>query len=274
MPDLIGVGAALGKFFDEPFRDITPSHDQLTAAMQRADISAGDPRKPGSTVGKTRRIREVLVWATDHAPDRGLRFVEHVITLLRAGGRFSPADDNPTPTPVIDRLREALLPLGYALGADGSLAPTVIDNLAGTTLTDALQAYVNRVNVNPDDAALLVGESKDFTEAAARHLLVQKMGDYPTDRRRGNFPVTLASAFTLVGLQPAPSDWKADPDPLVAVRQTLYQLAISVNRLRNAQGSGHGRPAPSTTPLADGRVTARAMALITGYMLDALNEAP
>jgi hypothetical protein len=47
-------------------------------------------------------------------------------------------------------------------------------------LTDALRAYVDRINRNPDDAALQVGTGKDLDEAVARHVLEQRLGSYPT----------------------------------------------------------------------------------------------
>ena len=139
MPDLVEVGAALGAFFDDPYRNVTPSHEQLTAAMDRAVLRAGDPLTTSTTVGKARRVRTVLMWATDNAADRGLAFVGHVVALLRAAGRFSATADTPTAPTVIEGLRRSLTPLGYTLATDGSLRPTILDNLAGTKLTEALR---------------------------------------------------------------------------------------------------------------------------------------
>lgn len=47
----------------------------------------------GPPPGKTNRIRQVLVYATDHDGAAGLRLVQHVVALLRADGAFSPRLD-------------------------------------------------------------------------------------------------------------------------------------------------------------------------------------
>jgi hypothetical protein len=51
---------------------------------------------------------------------------------------------------------------------------TVIDNLHGIDLTDALMSYVRRMNLNPEDAALQIGSGKELDEAgwARRSLCV------------------------------------------------------------------------------------------------------
>jgi hypothetical protein len=76
----------------------------------------------------------------------------------------------------------------------------VIDNLSGTQLTDALRAYVNRINLNPDDAPLQIGTGKELDEAVARQVLDERTGDYAIGGHSGSFPVTLAVAFTALQL--------------------------------------------------------------------------
>ncbi len=154
------------------------------------------------------------------------------------------------------------------------MRPLAIDNLAGTELTDALRAYVTRINLNPDDAPLQVGTGKELDEAAARHVLVKRTGSYPVGGTAGSFPVTLANAFTVLGLAVPSKVPPLDPDPHREVQQCLFLLATAVSRLRNEAGTGHGHPgAPSkTAPLtpAEARLVARATALIAGALLDQL----
>lgn len=130
---------------------------------------------------------------------------------------------------------------------------------------------MRRLNLNPDDAELQLGTAKDLDEAAARHVLEERTGSYPVGGSGGSFPVTLANAFTLLGLA-MPSQVPLDPDPHRAVQQCLYSLAVAVNRLRNDAATGHGRPgAPrKTAPLtpAEARLVARATALIAGVLVD------
>lgn len=173
------------------------------------------------------------------------------------------------------RLAAAYERLGYVLDGTGGLRPLVLDNLTGTALTEALRAYVTRINLNPDDAALQVGSAKDLDEASARHVLLELTGEYPTAGHASSFPVTLARAFTALGLAPPPSV-QLDPDPHRAVQQSMFLLGVAVNRLRNQVGTGHGRPDASskTAPLtpAESRLVARASALLVGLLLDTLDH--
>jgi len=89
--DLIELGSALGDFFED---GKGPSHDELDHAVARAGLEAGDPRQAGGPpVGKTKRIRQVLMYATDHNPKAGLDLARQVVALLRADSAFTPALD-------------------------------------------------------------------------------------------------------------------------------------------------------------------------------------
>lgn len=272
---MIGLGSALGELFEN---GAGPSHDQLDQAFRRTGLVAGDPAPGGQTssgapLGKTKRVRAVFVYASDHAQQAGLELAQQIVALCRADGLFDQDDPSFATTDKVRRLRSAFDGLGYVLEADGAVRVKVVDNLQGTELTDALRAYVDRINRNPDDTALQVGTGKDLDEAVARHVLEQHLGSYPTRGQGSNFPFTLSQAFSLIGwsVPPAPT---AVPDPRQGVEQALFQLATAVNRLRNEVGTGHGRPSASsaTRPLSpsEARLVARATALVAGALLDSL----
>lgn len=273
--DLIELGAVLGDFFEV---GRGPAHDQLGQAFVRAGLHQGDPARGGRTpagspLGKTKRIRQVFAYATDHGPNAGLMLAREVVALLRADGAFSPNLDNYAGPQKIGRLRDTFGRVGFSLDFNGALRSTVIDNLTGTQLTDALRALVDRINLTPDDAPLQIGTGKELDEATARHVLIERTGSYPTGGRGGSFPVTLAATFTALGFA-VPPDVQLDNDPHRAVRHCLFLLAFAVNRLRNEAGSGHGRPDQPrrTQPLTttEARLVARATAVIAGAMLDEL----
>jgi hypothetical protein len=210
-------------------------------------------------------------WLLTAMPPRGVPLAQDIVALLRAHGAFSTTTQNYAGSEKITQLAQAFSRLGLTLDTDGTLRSTVIDNLSGTELTAALRAYVDRINLNPDDAPLQLGTGKELDEAAARHVLQELLGDYSvTD----NFPVTLTSAFTAIGFATPTSVPKLDPDPHRAVQQCLFLLGIAINRLRNDAGTGHGRPGQprKTSPLspAEARLVARATALLAGALLDKL----
>ncbi len=273
--DLIELGAVIADFFED---GKGPSHDQLDQAFRRSGLTVGDAapagRLPdGRPLGKAKRIRNVFVYATDHDAAAGVQLSKQIVALLRADGMFSTGLESFAGVDTISRLRGAFDRLGFDLDSSGALRPKVVDNLSGTELTDALRAYVARINMNPDDAPLQIGTGKELDEAAARHVLEQKTGSYPVGGRGANFPFTLAQAFTVLGYAVAPTV-TLDSDPHRAVQQCLFLLAVETNRLRNDAGTGHGRPSgPSKTqPLneAEARLVARATALVAGALLDAL----
>jgi hypothetical protein len=271
--DLVELGAVLGDFFEA---GDGPSHDQLDQAIARTGLTGGDPAEAGRTrhgtpLGKTKRIRQVLVHATDHDPAAGLKLAQQVVALLRADGAFSPALESYAGQQKIGRLADAFARIGFTLDPNGALRPTVIDNLAGTQLTEALQTYVNRINLNPDDAPLQIGSGRELDEAAARHVLQERTGSYPIGGHAGSFPVTLAGAFTAIGFAVPPQP-QLDSDPHRQVQQCLFLLGVAVNRLRNQAGSGHGRPGQPDRVLqpSEARLVARATALIAGALLDEL----
>lgn len=273
--DLIELGAVIGDFFEG---GKGPSHDQLDRAFARAQLGAGDPAPGGQQVdgvplGKQKRIRAVFVYATDHDPKNGISLAQHIVAALRADGSFSSGLNTYAGTELVSRLQGAFDRLGYTLDSTGAIRPKVIDNLTGTALTDALQAYVDRINLNPDDVPLQLGSGKDLDEAVARHVLEQRIGSYPSTGRGSNFPFTLTQAFTVLGYD-VPQKVELHSDPHRAVQQALFLLAIAANRLRNDAGTGHGRPSgpQNTAPLSpsEARIVARATALVAGAMLDRL----
>ncbi|EHB55122.1 hypothetical protein MycrhDRAFT_2316 [Mycolicibacterium rhodesiae JS60] len=274
--NLTELGAALGPFFDVPG---SPSHQQLRDAFSRHGLSHLDPapdgRTPnGSHLGKMKRVRHVFVSPASHTATAGLPLARELVALCRAHGGFTPGNESYAGSARVTQLVQAFDPLGFTLDRDGSLQPTVIDNLSGTELTTTLRSYVDRINSNPDDAPLQVGTGKELDEAAARHVLTELRGGYSVSQ---NFPMTLATAFDAVDLAiPTVTLSQFDQDPHRAVHQCLFLLATAVNRLRNDAGTGHGRPGPprKTTDLtpAEARLVARATALVAGALLDKLDS--
>lgn len=279
--DLTEVGSVLGDFFEA---GRGPSHDQIDQLVARNSLEAGDPVKSsslpsGKPLGKTKRVRQLLTYATDHAPQAGLDFACQMVALLRADGMFIAASEKFAGDNLVARLAAAFSRLGFTLDEQGALLPTVIDNLSGHELSDALHAYVTRMNLNPDDAALQIGTAKDLAEATARHVILERTGNYATRGQNSAFPVTMAQAFSALDLTIAPDLTNSlDPDPRRRVHQALFLLATAVNQLRNDAGTGHGRPtAPrKSSPLsaADSRLVTRAIAVLSGYLLDVNESSP
>src|SRR5580704_11074056 len=121
-----------------------PSHSDIEFQVNRAELGPGDPKNQGQTVGKAKRVRAVLYWGVEHSPDKTEEFVAALISLVRGKGGFRAGSSNFVGEEAILDAREAFRSEGYVLSAEGELYTSTLDNLAGVTLTTALEAYVRR----------------------------------------------------------------------------------------------------------------------------------
>ena len=258
------VASALGPFFDR----IGPSHDEIRVLIQRSGLEALDPQQAASTpIGKMKRVKGILFAAVEASPEQGERLVRSLIDAIRANGGFRPTNENYAGETAVVALREALRTEGADLDHEGNVRPAHLEALEGRELTAALQAYVHRARRGGWDAALVVGTSKSLEEAAARHILRERTGGYPS---HANFPATLYGAFAALGMSvPAKPVIDAIPaEPREALQQAVWLLGNAVNRFRNAEGEGHGRPDVSSTTHAEANLVGLAAGLVTQLLLD------
>jgi hypothetical protein len=185
--------------------------------------------------------------------------------MLKARGCFVATSDQYAGDSAIRALVVAFKTVGWRLDSSGELLPENIAGLEGRELTEALEQYVRRIQRGVDDQALTIGSAKELLEAAARHLLVEATGTYD---KRADFPTTLfqASTFAGSGLPTSKMISDLDTDPFRAVEQALALTALAINRLRNVEGTGHGRPTVTRASRRQGVIAAQAAAAIC-YML-------
>jgi hypothetical protein len=264
------VVSAVARFFEA---GRGPSHDELSRLFRRFGLQGTDPleRFPGEQIGKMKRVREVLSVAIDTNSPAAEQLVKGIVGSIKARGGFRSTSDEYAGEDVIQAARDAFKTQGYELDPSGDLRPLLLDDLSGVAATEALAAYVRRAHAGSDDAALVLGTGKDLLEATARHVLVTKTGAYPSE---GNFPATLYQTFDRLELAPPSQDamQSLDKDARAAMQQALWLLAFAVNRFRNEEGIGHGRPLPATVSEEEARLSIQAMALVSQLLLDSLGS--
>lgn len=241
-----------------------PSHSEIEDQFRRANLLESDPNKLGRPIGKAKRVRGVLQWAIEHNVERGERLVYLLVALVRGVGGFREGSSNFVGAEAIQDLRDAFASEGYHLSETGELLPVVLDTLQGHELTEALKAYVRRARRGVLDAALITGTGKDLVEAVAAHVLIQRYGNYS---HNDNFPTLLGQAFVAIGLCAVK---KASPTAQEQMDLALYELACAVNRLRNREGTGHGRPFLPSVTQTQARTAIQSMGLVAARLLDAL----
>jgi hypothetical protein len=261
----VEVASALAKFFAE---GKGPSHDELTIWFRGAGVAAVDPGQSGMTgpIGKMKRVRHVLYAAAQENPTAGSKLVSLLVDGLRASGAFLPGSDSYADEDSIAAASRAFATIGYELDPAGHLRPTSLDNLEGSELTEALWSYMRRARTGAIDKPLVVGTSKDLSEAVARHAIAEAGGNYSENM---GFAGTLYQAFNMLAIALPPKDVmeRLDKDPRSAMYQSLYLAACAVNRLGNADGTGHGRPHPMKVSDLDARLAAQIAGLVSELLL-------
>lgn len=243
-----------------------PSHSDLEFQINRARLTAGDPKAQGQLVGKAKRIRGVLSWALENNAASGEALIEGLLALLRGCGGFRSSSSNYVGREAIENAIAAFRTEGFTLFEDGSLQPQVLENLKGAALTEALKAYIRRAKSGAEDAALLTGTGKDLLEATAAHILVERNGSYP---QSANFEALLGMAFVAMGLATPQHPVAVGELPQCRAERAMFSLACAVNAMRNKLGTGHGRPWLPKITDTEARAAVQFMGTIAEWMLHA-----
>ncbi|MER2127939.1 abortive infection family protein [Solibacillus sp.] len=264
---------SISKAIDDSMKEKrAPSHSDLEHLIIMNKLQKGDPKFQGHTVGKTKRVRNILYWSMENNKDAGEKFVVDLISLIRAVGGFLEDSSNFIGKEEKLNLQNVFNNNGYSLDDQGNIGNLILDNLSELEKEKALMAYVQRAKKGQDDAALLAGTSKDLLEAVAAHILLKKFGTYP---ETANFPTLLGQAFISLNLATG-IDESVKYSPVERVKidlqKKLYELGCSINKLRNKTGTGHGRPFIPELSDSEARLAIESMAVISEYLLKRLNE--
>ena len=253
----------------EPKRE--PAHSDIEFQIARSGVAGGDPnREQGHPpLGKMKRLRATLSWAIENDPSGGEQLVSRMIDLIRSCGGFRPESPNYVGTEPISNAISVFRTEGYELSMDGELRAAVLDVLSGEELTRALESYVRRAKRGVADAALLAGTGKDLLEATAAHLVVERYGYDPGE---ANFPTLLEWAFLSVEMVTT----KVLPGEPANKRfeRALYEAGCAVNKLRNKEGTGHGRPWLSSVSDAEARTAIEVIGCVAERLLTAHRTVP
>lgn len=262
------IASAYARFFEG---GKGPSHDELNRVFAKSNFARFDPQNDESaTVGKLKRVRGALLDGSESDQPAALQFVRDLTAMLKARGCFTPGDQYAGEL-VIRAAQDAMKGVGWRLDASGNLYPERLSALEGRDLSEALGQYVRRIQRAGDDDALTIGTAKELLEAAARHVMVEQTGSYD---KKADFPTTLFRASTSLGTGVPTSRMieDLDSDPSRAVEQGLALTALAINRLRNAEGTGHGRPQATRATRRQGTIAAHAAAAICYVLLHELTD--
>lgn len=266
--------AAVAQLIDDSksngqYRD--PTHSDLDFYVAQASLVAFDPKGQGQVVGKAKRLRAILHEALEKNLPGGPNLIASILSKVKACGGFRPSSPNYVGAEAVTNAQAAFDAEGYVLAPDGSIGQKVLDSLRGAELTAALRAYAERAQKGSQDAALLAGTGKDLLEATAAHVLTTINGTYASNL---NFQGLLGMAFVSLGLTVPEMPEQQGESPIKAMERGMFASALSVNRLRNKQGTGHGRPFLPSLTSDEAKAAIEIMGCVASYLLAKLCDRP
>lgn len=101
-------------------------------------------------------------------------------------------------------------------------------------------------------------------EAVAAYIIQEKWGSYST---QDNFPTLLGQAFTVLGLATTFSKKEPREPAQKRIEIALYELACSINALRNKEGTGHGRPFLPKVSEEEAKLAIESIGIISEFLL-------
>lgn len=245
-----------------------PSHNEISKVLHDLSIADLDPRIDDPGLSKVKRIEFLLYTLTseDIYSTKGQELFFRLLDLLRGYGGFREDSENYVGKEAFENFLYVLKSSGIFIDEGGNITPVILDNLTESEYEEALIKYIRRAKKGSMDAALLVGTSKDLLEAVSYHVILKRMGTY----KQKHFPTPLGLAFNCLNMTtPA---YKGEFSHVAKMESDSYELGCSINKLRNQEGTGHGRLfLPS---IADHEATAdiEVMGMISDYMMKKLEQ--
>lgn len=256
------IAGAIARFFHA---GEGPSHSAISRALASSGYGDGYAYDP-DTQGPNKESRILAAFAeARRRPDRGRQLTENVLDLLRLDGYF----EQTPPNEHVEILAKALLRSGWQLDADGILSPLGDINLdAGGR--PALEEQLARLRRSMDDPALLLGTAKDLLEAITKFVLVEH-GFTANDKM--SFDQLWHLARERLGILPQQVDTSLTGyEEIRRIHQSTWSIAEQANRLRNLQGTGHGRTLPGGVSRELALLVVREACSVGEYMLSLLER--
>ena len=261
---------AISKLIDDAqVESREPTHYDLETQIKKAHLFDADPKSQGQTFGKAKRIRAILNWAIENETQKGSILISLILSQVRAVGGFRTTSPNYVGSEQILNAIVAFEVENFLLTESGEISPKVLETLSGKHLTDALKKYAERAKKGSEDAALLSGTGKDLIEATAKHIIQTKFGGL---QGNSNFPTLLGQAYAALQMS-TPENPKTKNEPAIKdYERAIFNMAIMINRVRNKEGTGHGRLCITELSENESHSIIQSVGIVADFMLNRLNE--
>lgn len=243
-----------------------PTHSALSRVFVACGCSDVDPfDEQTRTPNKEQRVLRVGLEANRRA-GAGKKFTEGMLEQLRLAHVFSGTAGVPNNdfSKAVEALRSELNAIGWRLSEDGRLeSQGEIDFATGGRA--ALDEQVERLRRNSEDPAALIGTSKDLVEAVCKYVL-EEVGRLPSGKH--SLDALLALTFEALEIRASVASG-ASPGSvsLRSIYGSAEKILKEVGKLRNAQGTGHGRTRVTDIPVEAARFVVGQVVLVCGLIL-------
>lgn len=244
-----------------------PTHSEISRILVSSGMDDRYVYDPdGQGLNKETRILNAFSQAR-RQPATARRLVEDLLASLRLKELVGlPADQRSEDE---NKLRAALLREHFTLTDDGQLR-TADDIDLSTGGRKALDEQIARLRLAHDDPALMIGTTKDLLEAVGKFVLEESA--MPA-RKGADFGEIITLARERLEIKPSQADSSvAGFETIRRIHQSAWQIAESVNDLRNLQGTGHGRTLPTGISAELARLVIREACQVAEYMLTLLDR--
>lgn len=234
------IAATLGAFVSG---GAGPTHTKLTQVFDRTGYGSIAPynfNNPNQQPNKENRVR-FTIQAAIKDPARAVELIKGLLSEYRAFGFFN-TEDRHNEKEHLDRYRltkQAFMRSGWELTESGEIFPAGVSSVVATTGRPAINEQLDRLRRGSDDPALMLGTAKEMLESTAKHVCEAFSAPY---RENMQFDELWHHARDRLGILPEQVNLnQPGAKELREILQSSWSIARMTNKLRNAEGTGHGR---------------------------------
>lgn len=221
-----------------------PTHTILTQVFERTGYGYAAPydfKSKDQQINKVNRVR-LTIQAAIKDNVRALELIEGLLSEYRASGLFNKIENQQDEKERLEKYRsakQAFMRSGWELTESGEIFPAGVTSVVATEGRPAINEQLDRLRRGSDDPALMLGTAKEMLESTAKHVCEAFSVPY-----RANMPFDELwhLARERLGILPEQVNLsQPGAKELREILQSSWSIAHMTNKLRNAEGTGHGR---------------------------------
>lgn len=239
------IAAALGRFV---LGGTGPTHSALTNVFERAGYGDAAPYHPNDIsrqMNKLERVR-LTIQAAINSPARARELIDAILAEYRVFGFFNTMNDPEEERQRLENYqiaKRAFMRSGWQLTEAGEVFPTGVTSIVATEGRPAINEQLDRLRRGLDDPALMLGTAKEMLESTAKHVYEAFSVPY---RQNTSFNELWHHARDRLKLLPDQVEMgRNGAEELREILQSSWSIAKMTNKLRNNEGTGHGRTLPT-----------------------------